>query len=318
MAAERVSCHKLGTGQGTRLARDFWCSGAYDNVEILDHSSLEKQLLYVWTQGVRDGLVEHPSQYPGVWFGPDDLGTTRVYRKPEGAFFGGLRPQHLAPTDQVSFERWQAEREREERERLAAAYRRRMETARNRGRPTKRQRKLEDQRERRRLAALQRESETPRRDRSNLPEQVTLTISVPPGYEDWPIEDVRAHFRALLDAEVARLHAERAANGETTYIGVDRILSQDPRESAGCTWPTFARNPRIACSDWPTRLAALKALRAWRAEMREKRRAWLHGNRDVVFPRGCYGLWRLHDAHVQGGRRLHAPPADAPTRAAPS
>ena len=155
------------------------------------------------------------------------------------------------------------------------------------------------------------------RDRSSLPEQVTIKISVPPGYEDWPLEGVRAHFRRLLDAEVALIRAARAAAGKG-YMGVDRLLAQDPGESAGQTWPTFGLNPRIACSDKETRLSLLVGLRAWRDDMGKKRRDWAKGERDVVFPRGCYGLWQLHGALVQGGHRPAKAAPDPPGRHAPT
>ena len=142
------------------------------------------------------------------------------------------------------------------------------------------------------------------RDRSTLPETVTFTVGVPPGWEDKPIEAARAHYRRRLTELEDEVHREFAATGRS-FMGLDRLLAQDPGESAGDTWPTFAINPRVACKDLDARCDALTGLAAWRAEMREKRQAWKAGRRDVVFPRGAYGMWKLHGALVAGG---HDPP----------
>ena len=80
----------------------------------------------------------------------------------------------------------------------------------------------------------------------------------------------------------------------------------------------FGRNPRVACKDKETRLNVLLGLRAWRRVMGERRRAWASGKRDVVFPRGCYGLWKLHGALVEGGHVPARPPSDPPGRDAPT
>ena len=168
-----------------------------------------------------------------------------------------------------------------------------------------------DDRERRRLRAkarrdLEREGK-PVRDRSTLPAFATFEVGVPPGWEDRPIEETRAHFRRRLTELEDEVHREFAATGRT-FLGIDRILAQDPGESAGDTWPTFSINPRIACKDKDARCDALVGLRAWRDEMREKRLDWARGKRDVVFPRGAYGLWKLHGALVAGGHEVGPPP----------
>ena len=57
----------------------------------------------------------------------------------------------------------------------------------------------------------------------------------------------------------------------------------------------------------------LRGLQAWRREVREKREAWVDGDRDVVFPAGVYGLWRFHGARVVGARpRAKVAPTSAP------
>lgn len=316
-------------GRGENL----WSTDGWSNVELHDQASLEAQLVYVWMQPVTDGHVEHPDLWPGCKIMPEDFGTTKTFFLPEGAFFGGRRPPRVKPGDPDALARLNAELsrvEQAERERRDEARRQRYARAREQRRKnrknvrlTKRQRKLEEDRERRRARDEARRALEPAgqpvRDRSKMPKAVTFHVGVPAGWEG-RVAEARVHFRALLEAAVKEEHARRRAEGRW-FRGLQSVLADDPRDSAGDTWPTFATRPRIACKDTETRIAALLGLRAWRAEMREKRREWLKGNREVVFPRGCYGMWKRHAALVAGGRDLRADayrPSTPPGRDGPT
>jgi putative transposase len=228
---------------------------------------------------VKDGLVERPEDWPGIKFLPEDFGRTITVRRPENAFFGGRRPDDWEPTFAPA--------------RAALRRARLVEQRRQRGKG--------------RLYRLVRPGARPpkeraprpeRRDRRRLPETATFTIAVPPGYDHLTLDEVRVHFRRLLDARVARIHRERQEQGLTRYMGVAAILAQDPRESAGDTFPTFGRNPRIACVDGARRCALLAGLQAWRMSHRTALLAWRAGQRDVVFPHGTYGMHVFHAARV--------------------
>ena len=121
---------------------------------------------------------------------------------------------------------------------------------------------------------------------------------MPPYYDDMTLDEVKAHFRRLLDAELARIHAERRAAGLVKVLGAKFVREQDPFESAGDTFPTFARNPRIACLDRERRPALLALLQAWRVAYRVAYGLWRAGQRDVEFPHGTYGVRRFHGARV--------------------
>ena len=125
-----------------------------------------------------------------------------------------------------------------------------------------------------------------------------MTIKPPPGYEHLSLEEVRAHFRRLLDAEVERIRDERLRAGKTRTLGVEAVVTQDPLVSAGDTFPSFARNPRVACKDRDLRVLVLLGLATFRSEYRLKREAWSRSKR-VVFPPGTYGMARLHGARVE-------------------
>ena len=248
----------IAAALNTRYGRgeNLWAPESFDNTEVHGQQSLEQQLLYLWTNPVKDGLVERPEDWPGVIFLPEDFGKTFKVQKPSGAFFGGRRPD--AWTDLETCDDWRAELAREEEEALALLGSRRKSPAR------------------------------PRRDRSKLPEFVEFTIKPPPGYEHLSLEEVRSYFRELLDAEVERIHARRRAANKARFLGVDAVLAQDPRASAGGTWPSFKINPRIACrGDNARRLSLLVGLREWREAYRTAYHLWSKG-RPATFPPGTY------------------------------
>ena len=270
---------------------NFWSQPAsWANTEIHRLEDLTDKLLYLWTNPVKDGLTATPDEWPGVIFLPEDLGTTRTIRKPEGAFFGSRRPNDWEPTWQRA-KREQRQRRRKRRQR--DQRRRKARAARSR------QRKLSQHLEEERLARERAEqpAEQASRSPSALPDEVTLRIGVPPGFEDWPIEEVRRYFRVLLDARVAEIHAEREAEGWEGFVGAEAVKRLDPRRSVGDTWPAFRLNPRLACKGNPALLKLLKAdLLSWRGEYRKELEAWCAGESGVVFPAGSYWLPRFHGA----------------------
>ena len=141
-----------------------------------------------------------------------------------------------------------------------------------------------------------------------LPDEVTIRIGVPAGFEDWPIEEVRRHFRALVDERVAQIHAEREAEGWERFVGAEAVKQLDHRQSVGETWPSFALNPRVACKGDPGLLMLLKAdLLRWRGEYRKALEAWCAGESGSVFPAGSYWLPRFHGAPVAAPRSPPVP-----------
>lgn len=252
---------RLGRGE------NLWAPGSFDNVEIHDQATLEEQLLYLWTNPVKDGLVARPEEWPGVLFLPEDLGREITVPRPESAFFGGRRPTNWEPTGGPA----------------GSAHRR--ESPKTRTRPGARPPKT-------------RAPQPDRRDRRRLPTSVTFRVSVPPGYDHMTLEEVRAHFRKLLDRRVEQILEERRAQGLTTVKGPPAVLAQNPLESAGDTFPTFGRNPRVACRDRDRRLALLAELQAWRLAHRVAYERWRAGRRDVEFPSGTYAMRRFHGARI--------------------
>ena len=289
---------------------NFWAPGSYSNCEIWTQASLESQLLYLWVNPVRDGMTPRPESWPGAKFLPEDFGTQVVIQRPEGAFFGGRGRESRPPTDPFALEHWTVELAREEERAIEQGRERDLDRklkGKGKGLSAKRRRELERQRRNRVRGKQKDRLPNPNPGPSTLPDEVTIEIVRPEGYEGWSIERVRAHFRALLDAEIELVHAERRAEGKTHYMGVEAVLAQDAGDSAGPTWPTFARNPRIACKgDSVARFAILEELVSWRIRYRLAWEARKAGDPEAVFPLGTFLLRRDHHVRIRGAPLLAA------------
>ena len=235
-------------------AESVWRSGSYSSTELYG-ASVEDQLIYLWTQPVKDGLCERPEDWPGFMLLPEDFGKIIVARKPEGAYFGTTP---APPPPPGALPTW--------RERVAAENR--AASAELRQRPPG--------------------ARPPRPSRSSLPEITSFRVGVPPGYEGWSIAKVRKHFRRLLDAALEELHAERERR-ELTYLGIDQVLAQSHLDSPGPVTSDGSINPRVACrGDRDLLISVLLGLGAWKATYRQAYKN-LSAGRRAVFPPGTWG-----------------------------
>ncbi|MGE0709529.1 MAG: transposase [Planctomycetota bacterium] len=279
LTARAVNAH-LDRGE------NLWRTGSYGNVEVRTEHDLTEQLLYVWCQAVEAGLVARPEDWPGFQLLPAHLGATLTFERPQQAFFGARRPEGRLPTEPRARARaLKAQRQEDQAER-----RRRRSQDRRRGRGKRRSNQLE--RERLRVQ----NTDPERAARSELPDRVTFTVGVPPGWEDRPLEETRAHFQGLLDERVAEIARLREESGLPPPLGPKRALEVTPFARAGDTRPNFSLDPRIAAKDRQLRKALLAELREWRRVYRDARQAWAQGKRDVLFPAGSYELPRRHAA----------------------
>jgi REP element-mobilizing transposase RayT len=66
----------------------FWAAaGSYSAVEPLDASDVLAKIAYVLANPVAAGLVKRGAEWPGLWTGPEQIGTTTLTaRKPKGFF----------------------------------------------------------------------------------------------------------------------------------------------------------------------------------------------------------------------------------------
>jgi REP element-mobilizing transposase RayT len=126
-----------------------------------------------------------------------------------------------------------------------------------------------------------------------LPAAAELALAVPPGFAS--AED----FRTQLVAELRRLEEEaireHAAQGRR-FLGVARVLMQNPFARPASRAPRFGLDPRLAARDKWKRIEGLLRLKDWDEAYREALERWRAGFRDVVFPPGTWLMRVLHGA----------------------
>jgi REP element-mobilizing transposase RayT len=130
--------------------------------------------------------------------------------------------------------------------------------------------------------------------KGTLPEKVTLRISRPPGFPS--TEAFRRDLTASLDHREQR--AARKHRGR--FLGVARVLAQDPMSRPRAAEPRRGLNPRIAAYDKWKRVELLQRLVAF---LRAYDKAWIAmraGRLGVVFPYGTYHLRVQHDVPCVG------------------
>ena len=118
----------------------------------------------------------------------------------------------------------------------------------------------------------------------DMPETATLELTVPPGFES--VE----HFRSAVLSALRPLEEEAQQHFGRNFLGVARVLKQDPTGRPTSFEPRSTLNPRVAARDTGQRIAALRRLKEFVSAYREAWAAWRSGARDVVFPVGTYRL----------------------------
>lgn len=301
----------------------FWEGGSYDNTEVHGELSEKQQLLYMMTQGVVAGHVERPEDWPGTILLPEDIGRLIVVERPDDAWFGS--PQPTGPSDaalakaEADLATYEANRRKRGKKtkngyrevRRGKRLRQRLADL-NEQRAAQRRAELEAQRARsaEKPFAKPQERLRPKQGHSTLPERVEYYVPVPYFLRHLPIEEARRVLREALDEEVARILAERRAQGWTRVTGAERALAVDPHQGRGDPMPEFALNPRIAAAGLPSgeRHELYEELKAWRKSHKEEVKV-LEGEHPerARFPKGTYR--RAQEA--RRFRRLRSPPRAA-------
>jgi REP element-mobilizing transposase RayT len=128
----------------------------------------------------------------------------------------------------------------------------------------------------------------------SLPEKVTLHITRPPGFQS--TESLRRDLASSLadrERRAARKHGGR-------FLGIARVLAQDPTSRPRSTESRRGLKPQVAAHDKWKRIELLQRLVAF---LRAYHTAWLAlraGRPRVVFPYGTYHLRVQHDVPCVG------------------
>jgi REP element-mobilizing transposase RayT len=133
--------------------------------------------------------------------------------------------------------------------------------------------------------------------KGHLPESVELELTVPPGFASGE------EFRSLLVTELRDLedeHQRRLASQGRRFLGVARVLTQNPFAHLAPGERRFGLKPRIAAHDKWKRIVGLLWIKSFEQQYRDSLRSWRTGIRDVVFPAGTYLMRLMHGVRCVG------------------
>jgi REP element-mobilizing transposase RayT len=127
-----------------------------------------------------------------------------------------------------------------------------------------------------------------------LPEKVQLELTVPPGFSS------ADEFRARLTAALAEHEATAHKSVSGAFLGVARVLRQNPCGQPAPGEPRRSLNPRVAARDKWKRVEMLGRLVAFLKPYRSAWAARRAGRLATVFPRGTYMLRIVHGVQCEG------------------
>ncbi|HVV84457.1 MAG TPA: hypothetical protein VHE35_15420 [Kofleriaceae bacterium] len=125
-----------------------------------------------------------------------------------------------------------------------------------------------------------------------MPEEVTLTFSIPPELGD--TDEILARIRRRV-AEVEAAHERARARTGARVLGRRAVRKQSWRDRPGTPAPRFGLRPQVAARNRWARVEALQRNRDFLDAYAQARARWLAG-RPAVFPYGTY--WLRHFAFV--------------------
>lgn len=120
---------------------------------------------------------------------------------------------------------------------------------------------------------------------------VEFTPQPPPGYGDMSLEEVRAHFEALLREEEDKLIEQRREAGKT-FLGAKEVCAQKPTDSPDTEDFRSPFAPRFATTDAALMGLATAKYRAFCDCYETRRQRWLKGKKGIKFPCGTVQLRR--------------------------
>jgi putative transposase len=144
-------------------------------------------------------------------------------------------------------------------------------------------------------------------DKASLPDTASIDVVVPPQFQDVEPRVFVDELQQRVRAREQQLREQLKADGRT-FLGVRRVKAQRFDNRPKTRAPRRRRNPTVAARDKAQRIAQLAALTEFRQRYREARRAWLRGDRVVVFPAGTLLLARMPGVRVEATPGNPQPP----------
>lgn len=125
------------------------------------------------------------------------------------------------------------------------------------------------------------------RQNGEMPEQVTLKLVRPPGFEHLSHDEWRQQLIDRIHSREQQLELERIERRKGV-VGRSAILNQSPTSRPKTIEPRRMFRPRVACKSKRYRIEALLRHRDWLSLYRKAFLKLCAGIRDVVFPPGTY------------------------------
>lgn len=123
----------------------------------------------------------------------------------------------------------------------------------------------------------------------NMPDEVTIRIERPDGFENLSEAEWVAMLRSAMRREEERAREVRRAAGHGVLTR-RRILTTDPKESPTTVDRRRTLRPNVACLNEERRIYELDVLTAFRVERYAALVRALKGESDVIFPFGTYRI----------------------------
>ncbi len=130
-----------------------------------------------------------------------------------------------------------------------------------------------------------------------MPDTVTVTFEVP---EDFSHLGRGGYIKRFEDAlqERERAHREERKRTGRTVLGAKRCKLVKLGDVSRSYEKWFQLRPVIAAKMKADRIAAIRALQAFRQQYYEALAAWRDGNREVLFPAGTWWMCKFAGAAV--------------------
>jgi putative transposase len=125
-----------------------------------------------------------------------------------------------------------------------------------------------------------------------LPAKARLELTMAPALAGLGAQEVERRLTARVHADEDRIARERATS-RRPFLGVERVLAQNPTDRPRGTEPRRELSPRVAARGTWRRIEVLQRLKEFVVAYRDAWRRWRAGARSVLFPPGTYAL-RVH------------------------
>ena len=127
------------------------------------------------------------------------------------------------------------------------------------------------------------------------PEYIEFVAQPPPGYEEMTLEEVKAHFNALLKEAENEIGARFRKIGKK-FMGIKKIRKIDPFEQPKKEEEKTELTPMFASKNRQNMMRAIEIYKTFIDEYETKRQRWQLGKK-VEFP--CGTIWLKKHARVK-------------------